>query len=342
MDRSNHDAAVIEHADLLTGRRGLALCLVHRIDVLDHLEVLTDARELDGVVALRDAITAGSLDVGLRGAPHEGDHLAQRIALALELLDGDGRCAAEEVRDDEIGLEAAGDVEHLGSHLDARRRHRKGSELEAFRFRKVLEDDEGLLARRVVIEQIGDLLALEAAAQLLLGKGDGRRALRPVAGSDREQIGVALAVRGRGRAEARRGAEDLVLLELLGQRCGLRRAVDALEDRAILLEALVRLHRRRHLVLVVDLDDLDLVALDAALAVEQRDVVMVAGAEVHAHELRGASPVALQPEHDLLLLRPCGTGRQRQSARGDRRHAPTWSARHWFPPSLRCCCTRYQ
>ena len=147
--------------------------------------------------------------------------------------------------------------------------------------RKVLEDDERLLAGRVVIVEIGDLLALEAAAQLLLGEVDGGRALRPVAGGDREQIGVALAVGGRGRAEARRGAEDLVLLELLGQRRGLRRAVDALEHRAFLLEALVRLHRRRHLVLVVDLDDLDLVALDAALAVD-------AGRCSHGSRGRGA------------------------------------------------------
>ena len=136
-----------------------------------------------------------------------------------------------------------------------------------------------LLAGRIVVVDVGDLLALEVAAQLLLGEGHRRTGLRPVAGRDREGVGVALAVGGRRRAEAGRRAEDLVLFQLLVQRRGLRRAVEAFEHRAFLLEALVRFDGRRHLVLVVDLEDLDLVALDAALAVHQGDVVLVAGAQ---------------------------------------------------------------
>ena len=206
-------------------------------------------------------------------------------------------------------------------------------QLEAFALGQVLEDDERLLAGRVVIEQVGDLLALEVAAQLLLGEGDGGRALRPVAGGDREDVGVALAVGGGGRAEARRGAEDLVLLELLGEGGGLRRAVDAFQHRAFLLEALVRLHGRRHLVLVIDLDHADLVALDAALAVQQRDVVVIAGAQEHADGLGRAGAVALQAEHQLLVLRDGGACRQRQARRRGGRAQPALACfRHLFPP----------
>ena len=153
-------------------------------------------------------------------------------------------------------------------------------------------------------------MPLRLPPSCFLAKATAAARLRPVAGRDREDVGIALAVGGRGRAEARRGAEDLVLLELLGQRRGLRRAVEALEHRAFLLEALVRLHGRRHLVLVVDLEHADLVALDAALAVHERDVVVIAGAEEHADGLRGAGAVALQAEHELLLLRDGGACRQ--------------------------------
>src|SRR5262249_31588813 len=129
------------------------------------------------------------------------------------------------------------------------------------------EDDERLLAGRVVIKQVGDLLALKIAPQFLLGEGYGRRTLRPVAGRDRENIRIAFTVARSGGAEAGGGAEDFVFLELLGQ-CGrLWRAIEALLHGALLLEALVRLHGRRHLVLVIDLEHADLVTFDAALAV---------------------------------------------------------------------------
>ena len=77
----------------------------------------------------------------------------------------------------------------------------------------------------------------------------------------------------RSRARCRGSCLSSRLIE----RGGLRRAVERLRHRAFLLEALMRLHRGRHLVFVVDLVDLDLVALDAALAVHQRVVVLIAG-----------------------------------------------------------------
>src|SRR5260370_40189722 len=114
----------------------------------------------------------------------------------------------------------------------------------------------------------GNTLAFEAA-HLSIDRSLWGARLGPVARRDRKGVGIALAVGRRGGAEAGRCAEDLVFLELLVQRRRLWRAVEALEHRALLLEALVRFHGRRHLVFMVDLDDFDLVALDTALAVNQ-------------------------------------------------------------------------
>src|SRR6185436_17830624 len=103
--------------------------------------------------------------------------------------------------DHEVGLEAAGNVEDLRAHLDAGRRDGESPQLEALALGEVLEDRQRLAAGRVVVEDEGDLLALEIA-QLLLDEGDGGAGLRPVAGSDREDVGIALAVGGSGAAEA--------------------------------------------------------------------------------------------------------------------------------------------
>ena len=187
VQRSDHQPAVVVDADLLLRRRRLTLRLVHLVDVLDDLEVRTHAGELQRVIAVRSFEAAGCLDVSFGGAPHEGNHLVQRIALALELLHGDRRRAAEQVRHDVVGLEAAGNVEHLRPHLHAGCRHGEGFELEPLRLREVLEDRQRLLARRVVVEEVGELLVLEAAAQLLLGEIDRGRPLRPVAGGEREE-----------------------------------------------------------------------------------------------------------------------------------------------------------
>ena len=65
--------------------------------------------------------------------------------------------------------------------------------------------------------------------------------------------------------------------------------------------ALVRLHARRHLVLVVDLDGLDGVPFHPTLGVDEGDVVVEGRAEDRAHDLGGAGPIALHPDDDLPL-----------------------------------------
>src|SRR5216684_6454429 len=292
VQRRAQDAAVVVDGRVHFLGRRLALGLVHGLDLLQDWEVLADAGELEGVVAFRYTHAAGSDDVGLGAAPNKRDHFAERVALALQLLDGNRRRAPEQMRNDEVGLEAAGDVEDLRAHFQAGRRNGKGAQLEAFGLGKFFQNGQWLLARRIVVEEIGDLLALEGT-QLLLDELHRRTGLRPVAGGDRKDVGEALPVGRSGRAETRSCAEDLVLLQFLAQRGGLRRAIDEFHHRAFLLEALVGFHRRRHLVLVVDLEDLDLVALDSALAVHQGDVVLVARAQHGADRRRRAGTVAL-------------------------------------------------
>ena len=100
-----------------------------------------------------------------------------------------------------------------------------------------------------------------------------------------KMYGIAHAVGGGGAAEARRGAGDPVFRQLGRERVDLRRAVDGHGHGAFLLVALVGLDGRRHLVLVVDLEGLDLVPLDPALGVHEGDVVVEARAEDGAHDL---------------------------------------------------------
>src|SRR5215831_17579708 len=98
----------------------------------------------------------------------------------------------------------------LGAHLHARRGNGERLELEALAAREILENLDRLAAGWVVEEDVRDLLALQAAAELLLHEVHRRRALRPVRGGDGEDVGIADAV-GRGRAaEARGGAGDPV------------------------------------------------------------------------------------------------------------------------------------
>src|SRR5262249_19720116 len=87
VDRCHEHPAIVDHRIFLLLRRLLALRLVHGVDVFDHRVVVADAGELHGIVALGPPETAGRHDIAFRGAPHHRYHLAQRISLALQLLD---------------------------------------------------------------------------------------------------------------------------------------------------------------------------------------------------------------------------------------------------------------
>ncbi len=228
------------------------------------------------------------------------------------------------MHDDEIGVIALGDVEDLRSHLDPRRRHREGAQLEALRFLQGVEDRHRLLAGRVVVIDIGDLLAFEIAAELVLGELDRPSGLRPIGCGDREQIRKAGAVGGGGDAEAGRSRRHLVLLEPLVQGHGLRRAVERHHHDAHLLLPLIGLDRRRHLVLVVDLVAADHPAVDPALRIDQLVIILHRRAQHGADDLGRAGAVALVADQDLLGLghRRRGQHQPGRGAGGEPRHAP--------------------
>src|SRR5205807_2581501 len=97
------------------------------------------------------------------------------------------------------------------SDLDAGRRYGEGAQLERLALLQLLDDRQRFLTRRVVVEDVGDLLAFEVPAQFVLDELDGRGALRPVGGGDREQVRIAGPVRRAG-AVALHADQHLLLL----------------------------------------------------------------------------------------------------------------------------------
>ena len=114
----------------------------------------------------------------------------------------------------------------------------------------------------------------------------------------------------------------MIFLEPLVERDRHRCAVEGHQHRALLLMALIGLDRGRHLVLVVDLVDLDLVALDATAGIDQVVIIVHCRAQHDAGDLRRAGAVALHPNHHFLLLCRRGPGERHQHrARQQRQHA---------------------
>ena len=100
------------------------------------------------------------------------------------------RRAAEQVREHEVRPDTLRDVEDLRAHLHPGRRHGEGAQLEALVLLQLLQDRQRLDARRIVVIEIGDLLALQAAAQLFLDELDAGSALRPVGRGQRKQVRI--------------------------------------------------------------------------------------------------------------------------------------------------------
>src|SRR6266702_1689595 len=298
--------------------RLLAPRLVHLPDFLAHRVVVADPGERHRVIAFRDRPAARPGDVLFARCPDEAEHLRQREAVGLECLDRQPRRAAEQMRYHEVGANALRDVEHLRAHLDPGRRDRKGPELEPFDFLQILDDRDRLAAGRVVDKDVGDLLALEVAAQFVLDELDGPGALRPISRRHWEEIGKALAVGRCGDAKAGRGAGDLVLAQFLVQRLHLRRTVDHDRGGAFALLALIGLDCRRHLVFVVDLHVFDLEALDPTLRIDQVVIVLDRRAYDDAVDLRRPGAVAHAADHDLLLLRRGGASEAQRGRRASR------------------------
>ena len=311
------DATVVHDCVVHRLRRLLALRLVHVSNFLADRVVVADPGEGHRVIALGCFPAASADDVVFTRGPYQSNDLGQRIALALEFLDRHPGPGAEQMVDDEVGPVTLGDVEHLRAHLDAGGRHRKGSEFEPLGLLQILYDRDRLATGRVVVEDVGDLLPLEVAAQFVLDELDRRGALGKIGRSDREQIRKALAVGRGGNTETRRGAGDLVLGELLVQRLNLRRTVDQDRGRAVPLLALIRLDRRRYLVLVVDFFVFDLIALDPALRIDQVEIVLDPRANPGAVDLGRPGAIAHAADDYLLLLGPGTADKTEPCGRAD-------------------------
>ena len=168
-----------------------------------------DTGKLHAQIALR-RVPASGLHVFLASAPHQAEHLVKWKAVLLEFFNGHGWRIAKEVPHDPIGPHAARDIEHLGGHLDAGRWHGKVAALIAFHLADAIEDGQGLTSCRVIVEEIGDLGAL-LRAPFVLEILHRRTHLRPVGSGHREDIGIALTIRGIGPPEAWGQPWDFVL-----------------------------------------------------------------------------------------------------------------------------------
>ena len=174
------------------------------------------------------------------------------------------------------------------------RRDRVLAHLEADTALDVPQHLDRLASGRVVVVEIGDLGEPGLAGRLpfVHDELDGRPGLRPVGRGHREDVRVALAVRGPRAAESGRGAGSLVGGELGGERIGMRRAVEPVAHVPRLLGALIGFHAPRHVVAVIDLEVADRVAFsEHPHLVGEADVVVCAVADVVPHHLRrpGAS-----------------------------------------------------
>ncbi len=72
------------------------------------------------------------------------------------------------MRNYKVGPIALRYVQNLRGQFDARGRHGKSAQFETFGLLQVLDDRQRLLARRIVIIDVGDFLALQITAQLSL------------------------------------------------------------------------------------------------------------------------------------------------------------------------------
>src|SRR5262249_49207813 len=90
VERGRDHPAVVVHGRGHFRRRRPSFLPVHLTDLVQHWVVAPDTGELHRVVALGGRETARGVDVGFGRAPHERDHLPERVAHTLELLDPHG------------------------------------------------------------------------------------------------------------------------------------------------------------------------------------------------------------------------------------------------------------
>src|SRR5256712_10054029 len=312
------DAAVVErrtHLFFLSG----ALSLV--VDVLEdlrvRLEVDTWRVERRALVAFRPL--AGRDDVGVVGRPPVADETVHLEADGRRFLDRDLVHDAPARHEDPVRIQP--------SHLEPRRLlllpgmvHREQCQLELVLPRELLERRVRLLPVGAVVEDVGDLLALQLldAALLLTDVANDGRRLAPVVRREVEHPRETPADGGGAHAIPHREDHHLVDGSLGDQRVGDRGAVGIHEHGALPFEPFVALDALLVVVLRLALFPRDLDAVDPAVAlVQEREVVDEAVGDRNTARRVRPGPVDEQWDEHLLRL---GDDRHRRRDHQRRQH----------------------
>ena len=273
-------------------------------DVLDHLGALAGGVQRQCVVTL-GAFT-DVLDVGLGTGPPDAVQLVTREAGGLGFLQR-RRVHHAPAPQQHIVRMALAHLQPGGFLFDARRGHRQQLQLEAVHARALLQQRNWLLAKRAVVVDQRNLLALELVqaafdlAQVLdqdVGAG-------PVAAHQREVPLEGVAVLRDGQTIAQRDQRNLVGDDLFGQREGNARRLRVEQgDAGMALQAFVAFDTAVGGVagfafLVGQLD-----AVHAAVTrIDHLQVILLAIGPGHAVRGVGAGAVGKQREELLLGVR---------------------------------------
>ena len=250
--------------------------------------------------------------------PPDGVHLLAREVGGLRFANGGGRHHAGRPQQHVVGALLA-DLQPGGFLLDARCRHGQLEQLKAFLGGALFQQRNRLLAvGRVVVNQ-RDLLALEAAFFLLQDVLNHRISGRPVAAQQWE-VPLEHAAVGRLRqAIAHRYQRHLVAGRLVagGKGDAGRLRVKARRAAALVLQALVAFDALGGVVRGLAFLERDLDAVDAALGVDQLQVVLLAVGPWNAQRRELAGAVDQQRDELLLCLRLNGGRRGDAAQCGD-------------------------
>src|SRR4029453_11593245 len=227
------------------------------------------------------------------------EHLVKWKAIFLEFFNGHGWRITEEVPHDPIGSHTARDIEDLGGHLNARRWHGKVAALIAFHLADAIKYGQGLTPCRVIVEEIGNLGAL-LRTPFVLEILHRCTHLRPVGSGHREDIGIALTIRGIGPPEAWGEPWEFVLH--MPWRQGIDNRCTVIQQRysPLAFQTFVCFHAAVDLVAMLHFNKAQRVAFHSPLFVHQLDIIKDPRAYLYAHGFRRPGAVALPTHEDLI------------------------------------------
>ena len=306
---------------------GVVVDVIHELDVavalafaievggdLLHQRMVAPAHDVGAALDALGLHRADVVDVGLVEPVHD-DELLVGNAVALHLLGRDDVHGREVPADHPIRVEAADLRPHRGLVL-ARQRVGEELQLKAFLGRQRLQHGDGFLAEGVVGVDEADLHALQVALVLVLDVLHIVGHLAPVGRADGEDPLEDIAVDGVTAADE--GLQHDVAVGHGARQHGTRhrRRQEVEHHDAFALELLVALDAALRLVAVVLRHDLDGVAFDAALGVDDVGVVLHRLHDLRRDEGIGLGQVVAQAVLDGLRQRRRAAQQQRQAGEG--------------------------